>query len=156
LAGPRSDNHPPFGAVIARLRQSPTPWVSLPYPCVNGIWYPGQTAGFLGARFEPLWLRPDPKQSNFVFRELELPEGISTSRLRQRERLLQDINREARAGASDPDMTAFQARAMDLIASAETQRALQIDLEDPKLRDRYGRNVFGQSCLMARRLVESG
>jgi hypothetical protein len=45
---------------------------------------------------------------------------------------------------------------VDLVASAETQRALQIELEDPRLRDRYGRNVFGQSCLMARRLVEAG
>src|SRR5579872_327573 len=160
LAGPRPDNHPPFGAVLARLRESPTPWVALPYPCVNGIWYPGQTAGFLGARYEPLWLRPDPKQQDFAFRELQLPEGVSTSRVRQREQLLQQLNaRTGEAGeraAAVADMNAFQSRAVDLIASAETQRALQIDQEDPKLRERYGRNVFGQSCLMARRLVESG
>src|SRR5262245_55839925 len=42
LAGPRPDNHPPFGAVLARLRSSPVPWIALPYPCINGIPYPGQ------------------------------------------------------------------------------------------------------------------
>jgi hypothetical protein len=155
LAGPRQDNHPPFGAVLGRLRQAATPWVALPYPCVNGIWYPGQTAGFLGARYEPLWLRPDPRQNDFVFHELRLPEGVSTSRLRHRERLLHDIDRGANPGAS-VDMTAFQARAVDLVASEDTQRALRIEQEDSRLRDRYGRNVFGQSCLMARRLVEAG
>jgi hypothetical protein len=156
LAGPRQDNHPPFGAVLARLRQSPTPWVSLPYPCVNGIWYPGQTAGFLGASYEPLWLRPDPKQSDFVFREFQLPEEVSAARVRRREKLLQEMNHHVDRAAAPAAMTAFQERAVDLIASAQTQRALQTDLEDPKLRDRYGRNVFGQSCLMARRLVEAG
>jgi hypothetical protein len=160
LAGPRQDNHPPFGAVLARLRESPTPWVALPYPCVNGIWYPGQTSGFLGARFEPLWLRPDPKQQDFVFHELQLPEGVSTLRVRRREELLRQVNGPVRAtggcAAAVADMSAFQSRAVDLIASAETQRALQIDREDPTLRERYGRNVFGQSCLMARRLIESG
>src|SRR5262249_31991372 len=60
LASPKPDNHPPFGAVLSRLCPGPHPWVSLPYPVVNGVPYPGQTAGFLGARYEPLWLRPDP------------------------------------------------------------------------------------------------
>ena len=55
--------------IIARTPEEwPAPWVSLPYPCVNGIPYPGQTAGFLGARCEPLWLRPDPKARDFVCR----------------------------------------------------------------------------------------
>jgi hypothetical protein len=160
LAGPRPDNHPPFGAVLARLKDYPTPWVSLPYPCVNGIWYPGQTSGFLGARFEPLWLRPDPKQPDFVFHELQLPEGVSTLRVRQREQLLHQLDAHtsgrAEGAVALAEMGEFQARAVDLISSPQTQRALQIDKEDPKLRDRYGRNVFGQSCLMARRLVESG
>ncbi len=159
LAGPRPDHHPPFGAVLARLRQSPAPWVSLPYPCVNGIHYPGQAAGFLGARYESLWLRPDPRERDFAFRELDLPEGLSPARLRGRDGLLHAVNgsldRAARAGAV-ADMTAFQARALDLVTSAATRRALRIDQDDVRLRQRYGRNVFGQSCLLARRLVEAG
>jgi hypothetical protein len=155
LAGPRPDNHPPFGAVVGRLRPSPMPWVALPYPVVNAIHYPGQTAGFLGARYEPLWLRPDPKAQDFAFRELELPADSSLLRLRGREHLLQAM---ARPSPSDPrsDMATFQARAVDLLSSAATRKALRIDQEDPRLRDRYGRNVFGQSCLLARRLVEAG
>src|SRR5262245_15365034 len=93
LAKPRPDDHPPFGAVLARLRPSPAPWVALPYPLVNGVHYPGQTAGFLGARCEPLWLRPDPMARDFVFRELELPPEASPLRLRRRESLLHNIDR---------------------------------------------------------------
>jgi hypothetical protein len=159
LARPGPDNHPPFGAVLGRLRPSPAPWVALPYPLVNGVHYPGQTAGFLGARYEPLWLRPDPKARDFVFRDLELPEGFTPSRARARGGLLHDLDRtlERVAGArAVADLTAFQGRALDLVTSAATRRALRLDEEDPRLRDRYGRNVFGQSCLLARRLVEAG
>jgi len=159
LAAPKPDNHPPFGAVLSRLRPGPQPWVSLPYPLVNGVPYPGQTAGFLGARYEPLWLRPDPTAPDFCFRDLELPNDFSRLRARRRKRLLHDVDGvldlAARSGAV-ADMTAFQARALDLITSDATRRALRIGLEDPRLRDHYGRNVFGQSCLLARRLVEAG
>jgi hypothetical protein len=155
LARPRPDDHPPFGAVLGRLRPGPAPWVALPYPVVNGVHYPGQTAGFLGARCEPLWLRPDPKAGEFVFRDLELPEGFSPGRVRERARLLHGINRTPRSGAV-ADMTTFQVRALDLLTSASTRRALRLDQEDPRVRDRYGRNIFGQSCLLARRLVEAG
>jgi hypothetical protein len=155
LARPRPDDHPPFGAVLSRLRSSPAPWVALPYPVVNGVHYPGQTAGFLGAPCEPLWLRPDSKGREFAFPDLELTEGLSPSRLRARERLLHGMDqvRHANAGA---DLTTFQTRALDLLTSAATRRALRLDQEDPRLRDCYGRNVFGQSCLLARRLVEAG
>jgi hypothetical protein len=155
LAKPRPDDHPPFGAVLSRLRPGPAPWVALPYPVVNGVHYPGQTAGFLGARHGPLWLRPDPKASDFVFPDLELPEGFSPARLGGRERLLDGLAGPSRSGAI-AEMTTFQARALDLLTSAATRRALRLDREDPRLRDRYGRNVFGQSCLLARRLVEAG
>jgi hypothetical protein len=159
LARPQSDDHPPFGAVLARLRQSPAPWVSLPYPAVNGVWYPGQTSGFLGARYEPLWLRPDPQADDFVFPELQSPADTSESRARSRFDLLRTIdaarNPTSRSTAVT-DMTSYQARAFDLVTAAATRKALRIDLEDTKVRDQYGRNVFGQSCLMARRLIEAG
>jgi hypothetical protein len=166
LARPRPDDHPPFGAVLSRLRPGPAPWVALPYPLVNGVHYPGQTAGFLGARFEPLWLRPDPKVGQFAFPDLELPQGFSLPRLRARQGLLKTMDGRARLAAfrggarkdsgGAADLTTFQARALDLLTSAATRRALRLDEEDSRLRDRYGRNVFGQSCLLARRLVEAG
>jgi hypothetical protein len=137
LAGPRPDDHPPFGAVLSRLRHAPVPWVSLPYPAVNGIWYPGQTAGFLGARYEPLWLRPDPKAPDFTFRELQFSGDLAQTRVRGRERLFQDLDRGARTPAA-ANMTTYQARALDLLTSEATRRALRIDQEDPRVRDRYG------------------
>jgi hypothetical protein len=155
LARPRPDDHPPFGAVLSRLRSAPAPWVALPYPVVNGVPYPGQTAGLLGARCEPLWLRPDPKKGDFVFPDFEPPEGFSPSRFRSRQHLLQSMDRNPQPDTV-ADMTTFQARALDLLTSAATRRALRLEQEDPRLRDRYGRNVFGQSCLLARRLVEAG
>jgi Protein of unknown function (DUF1501) len=156
LVGPRPDDHPPFGAVLARLRPSSAPWVSLPYQAINGIPYPGQAPGFLGARYEPLWLRPDPKQKDFVFTELQLPLDVSDRRLHLRETLLERVNRSLDRPGPAAAMSGFQARALDLILSEKTQRALKIEQEDARIRERYGRNVFGQSCLMARRLVESG
>src|SRR5262245_15020349 len=148
LAGPRPDHHPPFGAVLSRLRQSPAPWVSLPYPCVNGIHYPGQTAGFLGARYESLWLRPDPKAREFAFRELEVSADSSTQRIREREHLLHKVDR-AMGTSSAADLTTFQTRALDLITSPATRRALRMDLEDPRVGNRYGHSVFSQSCILA-------
>jgi hypothetical protein len=153
LARPGPDDHPPFGAVLTRLRSGPAPWVSLPYPVVNGVHYPGQTAGWLGAKCEPLWLRPDPKAKDFVFPELELPTDCSTPRLRDRAGLLRSLDRASAAGR---DMTAFQARALDLLCAPATRRALRLDQEPLAVRDWYGRNVFGQSCLLARRLIEAG
>jgi hypothetical protein len=54
------------------------------------------------------------------------------------------------------DMDGFQAKAFDLLTAPETQRAFAIDREDPKVRDSYGRNIYGQSVLLARRLIEAG
>jgi hypothetical protein len=120
---------------------------------VNGVHYPGQTAGWLGARCEPLWLRPEPKAKDFVFPELELPTDCSTPRLRDRAGLLRSLDR---ANAAGRDMTAFQGRALDLLSAPATRRALRLDQEPLAVRDWYGRSVFGQSCLLARRLIEAG
>jgi hypothetical protein len=148
--------------VLTKLRESAAPWVSLPYEMVNGVPYPGQTAGFLGARHEPLWLKFDPSRpGDFSFRELELklPADVPPDRARRRGGLLHDLDRppaSATRSSSVADLSTFQGRALDLVTSAATQRALQLDREEPRLRDRYGRSVYGQGCLLARRLVEAG
>jgi len=158
LARPKPDDHPPFGAVLTHLRQSAAPWVALPYEMVNGVPYPGQAAGFLGARHEPLWLKTDPARGHdFAFRDLDLPPDLTLPRVRERGGLLRALDRAAApVGAASADMTTYQARASDLLTSEATRRALRLDAEAPRARDRYGRNVFGQSCLLARRLVEAG
>src|SRR5262249_6482407 len=126
LAGPRADNHPPFGAALARLRPSAAPCVALPFPCVNANPSPGQHAAFLGARHEPLWLRRDPKQADLVVSELELPEGLSSARVGRRDQLLQAVNQTRERQIADAGLTAFQARALELVTSERTRRALRI------------------------------
>jgi len=90
---------------------------------------------------------------------LDLPADLSLPRVRERRELLSALDRAggpaSRASAA-ADMSLYQARAADLLTSEATRRALRLDAEAPQVRDRYGRNVFGQSCLLARRLVEAG
>jgi hypothetical protein len=159
LAAPRPNDHPPFGAVVAKLKNTPLPWVSLPYEMVNGVPYPGQAAGFLGARYEPLWVNFLPDQPDFTPRDLDLPASLSPGRLAERGRLLHAIDGVSAKPVRSTEainLGTFQDRATTLVTAASTRRALRIDTEDPRLRDLYGRNVFGQSCLLARRLVEAG
>jgi hypothetical protein len=184
LATPRPDDHPAFGAVLTKLRPAPAPWVSLPFESTNlQFVYPGQTAGFLGSRYEPLWLKFDPKVSDAACHLLELPTDLPAARLGERREMLGDLDRTLNLAAhSSPasSMATFHARAFDLLTSPQVRRALQIEREDPRLRDRYGRaafadyadplspgrksrrrdhyghTVFGQSCLLARRLIEAG
>src|SRR5262249_57527098 len=130
-----------------------------PSGVVEGVPSPATAGGSLGPRSEPLWPRPDPRATDCPFRELELPNDFSRQRACQRERLLRNIDGAldlASRSAAASNMTAFQTRALDLITSETTRGALRIDREDPRLRDRYGRNVFGQRCLLAPRLIEGG
>jgi len=69
----------------------------------------------------------------------------------ERRRLMDQL-----AGERAPDLSGFQAKAFDLLTSAATLRAFQIDREPAKVRDAYGRNIYGQSVLLARRLIEAG
>jgi hypothetical protein len=183
LATPRPDDHPAFGAVLSKLRGTIVPWVSLPFEVANGSFvYPGQTAGFLGPRYEPLWLKFNPNVPDPACHLLELPGDLAAHRLQDRRMMLRNLDRTidlAKHSSPASSMTTFQARALDLLTSQEVRRALRVELEDPRLRDRYGRaffggytdperpghesrrrdhygpTVFGQSCLLARRLVEA-
>lgn len=159
LASPKPDDHPPFGAVLTKLRDSPAPWVSLPYEMINGVPYPGQTAGFLGARFEPLWMKGTLNLATYSVPGLDAAADVNADRLHDRAGLLTELDRSfdlAARSAPARDMKMFQARALDLLTSAALQRAIRLDQEDTRSRERYGRTVIGQSCLLARRLVQAG
>ena len=159
LAGPKPDDHPPFGAVLTKLRDLPAPWISLPYEMVNGVPYPGQAAGFLGPRFEPLWMKGNPNLAGYSVPGLRSPADVNADRLNQRAGLLAELDRShdlAAHSAAPRGMKMFQARALELLASESLQHAVRLDQEDARVRDRYGRTVIGQSCLLARRLVEAG
>ncbi len=139
-------------------RKVPTS-VALPWMIADGPFRtPGEFAGFLGKQYDPLWALGDPNKPEFNVAELVLPEGITVQQLGDRKAIQDDLanlsqlaDRAAVRGLRD-----YQARAVDLLTSAETRRAFAIQDEPAALRDRYGRNTYGQSCLVARRLVEAG
>lgn len=133
---------------------------------------PGEHAGWLGQRYNPLTTQIDKKsltdnpywrdcsdeELTFQIAGMAAGEGITLDRLRTRQTLLGQFDAELRRSAppSQAGYDAFQQRAFALVTSAKTRDALDIRREPPELRDRYGRQLFGQSCLMARRLVEAG
>jgi len=158
------EDDPHFGSVLAQVRPADTPavpsFVTLPEQMNPvGPVRAGQHAGFLGAAYDPMVVNGDPNAPGFTPGELRLLDGISEGRLHRRRALLAQANLRARleeeAGAR-PDLQPHYAQAFDLLTSGQAGRAFDLGLETPATRDRYGRHIFGQSTLMARRLVEAG
>ena len=137
--------------------------VMLPTYLMEGpLLWPGQHAGFLGPKFDPLQIRQDPSKPNFREESLTPPVGFSVERMNRRRELLDELAGPARyppgrLASIDKDPMAEQRElAYSMLLSGKVARAFDIGREDPKTRDRYGRNMFGQSILLARRLVEAG
>lgn len=130
--------------------------VSLPNYLIEGpLTWPGQHAGFLGARHDPWQVQGDPNEENFRMQSLAMREGINSMRLKSRNQLLEDLGR----GLTGVQTSAFrdhQQIAYNLLASGKLTEAFEMDRESPQTRDRYGRNKFGQSLLLSRRLIECG
>lgn len=133
--------------------------VSLPNYFIEGpLTWPGQHAGFLGAQYDPWQINGDPNEDNFRMQSLSMRDGITTSRLRSRRRLLDQLARPGRTPLSG-EANSFrnhQDVAINLLTSGRIVEAFEIQRESQNDRDRYGRNKFGQSLLLARRLVEAG
>jgi hypothetical protein len=134
--------------------------VNLPTFLMEGplIW-PGQYAGFLGAKHDPWQLTSDPNAANFRVDGLHLARGIEVSRLRDRRALLNQVNRrQKQLGhlAENKKLSDHQRLAFSVLASGKVAKGFEIDREPASVRDRYGRHPFGQSLLLARRLVEAG
>lgn len=133
--------------------------VSLPNYFIEGpLTWPGQHAGFLGPRHDPWQINHDPNDPKFRIDSLSLPPEITPPRLVSRRELLEQLNRSpSLAGQGRTESFADQQDlAFSLLTSARVAEAFQIDREEPAVRDRYGRNKFGQSLLLARRLVAAG
>jgi hypothetical protein len=157
-------DHPHLGAIAGRCHgwnRGMPPFVSLPtlfQPPGNGVW-PGQTGGFLGERFGPLLIEGDKRSAQFRLPALELPAGLSAGRLESRRDLLGRLDRVFATAASDPrfnKLDAFSAQAFSLLEAPAARHAFDLDAEPASIRDRYGRHVFGQGLLLARRLCEAG
>ncbi len=156
-------DHPNGGSVVSRYapgRSTLPSFVQVPQLATDvGNLTPGQFAGFLGRRHDPVAVVGDPNASDFDIAELALPADVSAARLAGRGGLLRAVERRVRAleaSAEAKALTVHQERAAGLLATTEARRAFDLSAEPPAVRARYGCNTLGQSCLLARRLVEAG
>lgn len=122
--------------------------------------YPGQSAGLLGAEFDPYRIRENPADPKYrVDESFRLPPGMTVERLASKRTLLADLDRQQAAvdGALEAEpYNSRQREAFGMLSSGGLAKALAIDSEPQAVRDRYGKHMFGQTLLLARRLIESG
>jgi hypothetical protein len=161
---PGPHDRPHLGALLARARASTNGlpvFASLPEVIRDaGVnTYPGLDGGLLGKRFAPFRIEATPDRSAFQLPDVLLPGDITADRLADRRTLLDRVNRqlnavEARSAVGDLD--AWYQRAFALMRSRAVQEAFDLRREPDRLRADYGRHLFGQGCLLARRLIEAG
>jgi hypothetical protein len=153
-----NNQRPAHGSIIARKLgpRGPVP----PYVCLPKM-HPSAGPAYLGAAAAPFVIDADPNAPDFAVPDIVPPPVLAASRLDARRELLARMDRfhqtaEARANRGAQAVSVFQQKAFDLMTSQAAKKAFDIHAEPEKLRDEYGRNSLGQSCLMARRLVEAG
>lgn len=134
--------------------------VTIPRPIGHdGVTYSGTYAGFLGPRHDPFEIKEAPNSGVSPAHSMSLPDGLDTARLHGRHGLLNLIEareRRLQLGRSGEALGSFYDQAFRMVSSSAAKRAFNLDLEPPAVRDRYGRNEYGESFLLARRLVEAG
>jgi hypothetical protein len=153
---------PCYGSALSYLFAEKTPmppYVSLPHVMRNIVKLPGQTAGFLGSAYNAMQIERNPNDAEFRVGEMQLPANLTLGELEHRQSIQRLLDRQARGWEQAADtgvVDGFYRRAFDLLRSPTVGRAFDIAREDPRTRDRYGRNKHGQSLLLARRLIEAG
>ncbi|MBI3468054.1 MAG: DUF1501 domain-containing protein [Planctomycetes bacterium] len=165
-ARPGAPNDSPcVGAVVNWLRQQHVQALPAAIRLPEEIWntghllWPGQDGGFLGRKADPWLLTCDPNAADFEVPGLGLPSDLPPLRVDRRRSLLDGVNRHLDAadrGGTVTNWDSISQQAFDLLRSSKGRRAFNLDDEPPSVRDRYGRNRFGQSMLLARRLIEAG
>jgi hypothetical protein len=149
--------YPSMGSVVSHefgVRNSLPPYVCIPSQPTT---YAG--SGYLSSSFSPFSLGADPANGGFRVQDLALPGGVDDKRFETRKQMLEAVNDHfAKKEKSDnlDAMDTFYQRAYGLISSQKAREAFDINKEDAKIRDEYGRNAAGQRMLLARRLVEAG
>lgn len=164
ILGAKPTDHPAIGSVLARYRPPTSqvmPYVLMPYLTAEGAGgppQPGFLGGWLGKTHDPfLVLKGGPTPDGFNLPALTPEAGMTAERVRDRSQLLAGVNRISPVGDEQArELERLQARACDLLTSSAAQRAFRLDQEPARVRDAYGRNIYGQSLLLARRLVEAG
>lgn len=158
--GPSRTDAPCLGAIVQQRLSSggPTPAaVTLPWvvshPAAPGGTAPGQNAGWMGTAFDPFLVTGNPNDKAFGVGGLTMPADVSAERLTGRADLCRALDR---SGGPVDGFSGVRAKALDLLTSREVAAAFDLGKEPPAVRDKYGRHPHGQSCLLARRLVEAG
>jgi hypothetical protein len=153
---------PTIGSVVKILKPStriPFSSVMLPEPIIAnpGVFLPGQNAGFLGRRWDPEVFRCDPTAPDFKVEGLAEPPDVPTLRLSSRMTLLEQLDRgEVRRRLEGQEQDRYRKEAARVLLSGPARTAFEIGREPATLRDRYGRGKWGQSLVLARRLIEAG
>jgi hypothetical protein len=154
---------PGIGAIVARelgpRRRGMPAYVGAPQAASIGL-NPGYFGGhMLGAQYNPFQPGGDPNAPNYAVQNLNLAAGLSLPRLEDRRGLARhfdDARRSLERDGTARAMDRFSQDAFDFVTGPTARRAFDVGREDPRQRDRYGRHTFGQSTLLARRLVEAG
>ncbi len=160
--GTKPTDYPAIGSVVGLCRPPETPvvpYVSMPYITAEGAGgppQPGFFGGWLGRTYDPLFMLRNPNAPDFNLPELGWSSDLSADRRQARRLLMNTLDAATSKQRPQQEMNAFQARAFDLLNSPTTRQAFQLDREPPAVRDAYGRNIYGQSVLLARRLIEAG
>lgn len=165
LLGAKATDHPAVGSVVGRYRP-PTaqvmPYVLMPHLTAEGAGgppQPGFLGGWLGKTHDPfLVLKGADGPDSFNLPAILPDVGMTADRVKDRGRLLAGVSGASQAPQTGqaPELERLQARACDLLTSPAAQKAFRLEQEPAKVRDNYGRNIYGQSLLLARRLVEAG
>lgn len=162
LEPPSPRDFPNIGSVIIKHRPSNVPmlpFVMLPRPPQeSNVIGKASTAGFLGRAFDPYYMYQDPNGAISVG-DLGLRDDTPLPRLKRRSSLWATVKQgmpELQHAVDSYALDKYYGRAFELLLSGRAKKAFQLDEEPAALRDRYGRCTFGQSCLLARRLIEAG
>ena len=161
---PSAQDWPSLASVVGALNPNPaSPLSSVILPGLiyntGNIHWPCQTACFMGPTWHPQVLKCNPAAEKVSIEGLEFAEGMSTLRLHDRMELRDAIERQRQSiigSTAAAEFDPMHRRAFDLLHSDSSRAAFDLARETDSMRDRYGRNQFGQSVLMARRLVEAG
>jgi hypothetical protein len=158
--GARRTDAPCLGAVIQKVLPSDSaipaavtlPW-AVSHPAAPGGVAPGQNGGWLGTGCDPFLVSGNPNAPSFAVAGLTAPPDVSADRLHTRAELARLLER---TGGPSGGYSDTKSRALDLLLSPTVSKAFDLSREVPAVRDRYGRHTHGQSCLLARRLIEAG
>jgi hypothetical protein len=157
-------NEPCVGSYLAKIRGASgsalPPYIHLGFPQTANVGFlPNFQANYLGCGYDPFYVTDDPSDAKFKVPNLELADGVTIDRLDDRKSLLAQFDRVRRGYDSSgiaESLDHFGRVAFDMVTGPRSRDAFDLSHEDPATRERYGMHRWGQSCLLARRLVEAG